>query len=112
MTSAGTNVEITFDGVLPVALHSASGTTEIVRLPGSGQIIEVDDGTPVRVLIDTDGTTYGLVNTSGAVVARSIRDAFGRVRDRFGTFPPLVDVFHQMWALGETGLLVAPSTRV
>jgi RHS repeat-associated protein len=103
------DVEVTYDGAMPIEIRDANGRVDFVRLPGSGRLVEYNDGTPIRVIGDHDATTWGLVDTNGAVVARSVRDAFGRVRDRTGSWPPFVEAFHQMWVLGDTGWLVSPA---
>lgn len=102
--------DITYDGLRPVTITPAGGVaaTQIVCSPDDGTIVEVDTEVgPLRPLLDADGSTIALIDSSSAIVAEVERDPFGVARGpTAGFWPQFVPAFHGLPELAGAGLFL------
>ncbi|MGC1185528.1 MAG: RHS repeat-associated core domain-containing protein, partial [Candidatus Dormiibacterota bacterium] len=86
-----------------VPLLIQDGTTSFIYGPGGMTLEQIDgSGNPTYYLHDWQGSTLGLVNSSGAVVASYTYDAYGNLTSSSGTATTAL-LFQGQYRDSETG---------
>jgi RHS repeat-associated protein len=76
----------------------------------SGSLIETGLPTsPVRVMLDGQGSRVGLADSGGAVIATALWDPFGELRFSTGKWPSAGPMFQGLFSVAGIDLLLSPA---